>query len=68
MSGRWKLIHKHGKLGARYFQIALDGLRVADVFPDAGIYRGKAEPEWIIQQAQLIVDTMNAEGQSVGTP
>jgi hypothetical protein len=49
-----------------YLSIELDGIRIADVFPDAGMYRGKVGPQWIIEQAQRIVDAMNAiEGREV---
>ena len=43
-----------------YLSIELDGMRIADVFPYAAAYAGKVEPEWLISQAQRIVDTMNA--------
>jgi hypothetical protein len=57
----WLLFDHKNKPGNRYLTIQLNGLRIADVFPDAGMYRGKVEPEWVIEQAQLIVDTMNAQ-------
>jgi hypothetical protein len=43
-----------------YLSIELDGVRIADVFPNAGMYGGKVEPSWVIEQAQRIVTTMNA--------
>lgn len=55
----WQLFDHEHKPGRRYLTIELDGLRIADVFPDAGMYLGKVEPEWVIEQARLIVDTMN---------
>jgi hypothetical protein len=59
MTTRWQLTD-HDQKHARYFTIELDGVRIADVFPDAGMYLGKVEPTWIVEQAQRIVDTMNA--------
>ena len=55
----WLLVER-GKTPGVYFTIENDGIRIADVFPGAGMYVGKVSPEWVIQQAQRIVDTMNA--------
>lgn len=60
MTTRWELVEQRMQLGTRYLIIKCDGIRIADVFPDAGMYRGKVEPEWVIEQAQAIVDAMNA--------
>lgn len=56
----WQLV-ECGKAPGVYYKIENDGVRIADVFPGAGMYVGKIEPSWIIAQAKLIVNTMNAK-------
>jgi hypothetical protein len=67
MTARWQLIDHRQLRGGRYFTIEVDHIRIADVFPDAGMYRGNTDSEWVIEQAQRIVDTMNAAESSEAT-
>lgn len=59
MSERWKLVdHTKDNRGEMvgYLTITLDEVRVAEAFP----YAHAAVAEFVIQQAQRIVETMNA--------
>jgi hypothetical protein len=61
---RWTLHDFRNEFGpARggYLSIELNDVRIADVFPEAGMYGVlNVKPKWVIEQAQRIVDTMNA--------
>lgn len=52
----WQLIDNTGRKNVGYFRIMRDGVRVADVFP----YAPDVNAQWVIAQAQRIVDAMNA--------
>lgn len=54
----WKLLD-HSDKAKGYLRITCDGKRVADVFP----FAYGTDPAWVREQAQTIVDTMNAARQ-----
>lgn len=51
----WTITDYTNEMSGGYLRIALDGRRVVDAFP----YARDADPEWVREQAQRIVDVMN---------
>jgi hypothetical protein len=41
-NNRWRLINPQHVVGRRYFIIQFDDIRIADIFPDAGMYAGQS--------------------------